>query len=157
VIHNPLDQAQVWVGNREGDTVRSYRGRVSATDKLHEDGVLRRSLCLSSLFYEGFGIFLAQFPEILGIDRVRFAAQKELFVFRVRQIELGADDCVFFHVGTGSRQSRVGHVPVRPKRVIARGRHIAAARNDSSVSWRTALGRITRTTSKSLSLIRCFS
>jgi hypothetical protein len=26
------------------------------------------------LFYERTGIFLAQFPEILGIDRVRFAA-----------------------------------------------------------------------------------
>ncbi len=83
---NSLGQEQVWVTNGEGDTVYSYRDsgfRFSYALPDWSPSFLADHLVFFQLFYKCVSIFLPQFPEILGIDRVRFAAPEELFVFGV--------------------------------------------------------------------------
>ena len=86
VFGNSLGQEQVWVTNGEGDTVYSYRDsgfRFSQALRDWSPSFLADHLVFLQLFYKRVSIFLPQFPEILGIDRVRFAAPEELFVFGV--------------------------------------------------------------------------
>lgn len=76
------------------------------------------------LFDQRLGVPSGEFPEILGINTVRFPIPEERFILGAVEIELGAYYGVLLQVRTLGRILLKGHIPIWPEALVDRRRHI---------------------------------